>query len=309
MNAGVRRLILRALCVAGMLIAALTALGTEIPFLSGRVADTAGILSGTTIDDITRLLKEHEDSTSNQVAVLTIASLEGEAIEAFSIRVVESWKLGRKDRDNGVLLLVSRDDRKVRIEVGRGLEGALPDITCGSIIRREILPRFKSGDFDGGVLEGTRAILQAIAGEYVATESDANDSVDPIALIVAGGLFLFVVGTFTMIGIVTRGAQSWFLYLFLIPFWAAFPMALLGFTVGGILLGTYLLGFPVAKLLLPATDWGKRLQKGFQARTGTSSGSGSGFSSGGWSSSSGSSGSSFSGGGGSFGGGGSSGSW
>jgi uncharacterized protein len=297
----------RILFAAGAFLLAWHALCAEVPFLSGRVNDTAGMLSIDTYQQLTKLLKDHEDSTSNQVVVLTVSSLEGESIEAFSIRVVEAWKLGQKDRDNGVLLLVARDDRKVRIEVGRGLEGALPDITCGSIIRNVIIPRFKAGDFDGGVKEGTVAVLHAIAGEYVVAPDDSSEDLDPMGMLIAGGLFLVVVGTFTMIGILNKGAQSWFLYLFLIPFWAAFPMAILGLKIGGVFFGSYIVGFPLLKVLLPQTGFGARWQKSFNGHAGSGSSWSSGSSSG-WSSSSSSS-SSFSGGGGSFGGGGSSGSW
>ena len=109
-------------------------LGTEVPYLSGRVNDVAGVLSNSTHAELESLLKAHEDSTSNQVVVLIVPGLEGESLEGYSIKVAETWKLGRRGKDNGVLLLVARDDRKVRIEVGRGLEGDLTDQLCGMII-------------------------------------------------------------------------------------------------------------------------------------------------------------------------------
>ena len=151
---------------------------TPVPFLGSRVNDTAEMLSSGTVQDLETLLKVHEDSTSNQVVVLTIPALQdGETIEQFSIRVADIWKIGQKGKDNGVILIVSRDDHKVRIEVGRGLEGALPDITSGSIIRHEIVPRFKGGDFDEGVKSGVAGILAAIRGEYQADgESTGDDS-------------------------------------------------------------------------------------------------------------------------------------
>ncbi|HEX9005821.1 MAG TPA: TPM domain-containing protein [Bacteroidota bacterium] len=285
---------------------------TVVPYLTGRVVDEAGILSPATVASLEAMLKAHEDSSSDQVVVLTIPALsDGETIEQFSIRVAEEWRIGRAGKDNGVLLIVARDDRKVRIEVGRGLEGVLPDITCGSIIRHEIIPRFKDGDFDGGVTEGTRSILGSIRGAYTADTSweSPDGGVDLAGLIIGGSIFLVVVGTFTLIGILMPGCASWFLYAFLIPFWAAFPMALLGGTAGLTLLIIYLVGFPLTKLLLPRTPLGKRLPKlgtwtrgGTAAWSSSSSGSGSG-----WSSSGGSS--SFSGGGGGFSGGGASGGW
>ncbi len=138
----------------------------DVPFLSGYVNDQAEMLSAGTVQALDRELHAFEDSTSNQVVVLTVTDLGGEGLEEFSCRVARTWRLGQKGKDNGVLLLVSRDDRKVRIEVGTGLEGDLTDVTCGLIIRSRILPRFRNADFDGGVLDGVHAILDAIRGSF-----------------------------------------------------------------------------------------------------------------------------------------------
>jgi uncharacterized protein len=279
---------------------------TEVPYLSKRVTDAADVLSATTIQDLERRLKAHEDSTSNQVAVLTIASLEGEALEAFSIRVVDTWKLGQKERDNGVLLLVVTQDRKVRIEVGRGLEGSLPDITCGTIIRKDIVPRFKEGDYDGGVAAGVDGILRAIRGEYTA-DPDTPESEDLAPMLIGTLLFVVVVGVFTLLAIFMRGGATWFLYLFLMPFWFAFPAAMYGFPVGVTLFSIYAVGFLILKFYFSRTAAGKAFHERWAKKTGTWSTSSGGWSSGGGGSSSG--GSSFSGGGGGFSGGGASGSW
>jgi len=297
---------LRPFAAVVCLIVAASALDTEVPFLSRRVNDVAGILSAGTVSSLEALLKAHEDSTSNQVAVLTIASLEGESIEEYSIHVVDEWKLGQKGKDNGVLLLVVRDDRKVRIEVGRGLEGDLPDITCGSIIRKQILPRFKEGDYDAGVHDGIQAILAAIHGSYVA-EAEETGGDDFWGRVFAAALFLVVVGLFTAIMLFTPGGGGWFLYFFLIPFWLAFPPAILGATPGLIVFAVYALGALVTRLLFRNTVAGRSIQKKFGGSGVFASGSSSGWSSGssGFSSSS----SSFSGGGGGFSGGGASGSW
>lgn len=146
----------------------------EVPPLRGHVNDTAGMLSSDTIRQIELKLTEHEKATSNQVVVLTVPSLEGEILEEYSVRVAHEWKLGQKDRDNGILLFISRDDRKIRIEVGYGLEGILPDAVCSRIIRNEIKPSFKKGDFDAGVKAGTDAILGTIKGEYTAAPSETR---------------------------------------------------------------------------------------------------------------------------------------
>jgi len=288
------------------LVLVATATATEIPFLSRRVNDVAGILSAGTVSSLETILKQHEDSTSNQIAVLTIESLEGETIEQYSIRVVDEWKLGQKGKDNGVLLLVSRDDRKVRIEVGRGLEGDLPDITCGSIIRKQILPRFKEGNYDAGVTDGIEAILAAIKGSYVAEaeEADGSGFGDLGSRLFAGAIFIVVVGIFTAIAIFTPAGGGWFLYFFLMPFWLVFPPAILGSRTGLTVFGIYAVGALIAKLWFNQSPAGRKLQKSF-----VGSGVFSSSSSGRWSSGSSSSSSSFSGGGGGFSGGGASGSW
>ncbi len=139
----------------------------EIPELGGRrLHDEAHVLSPMTVEWLDRQLKVFEDSTSNQMAILIVKSLDGETIEQYGIRVADKWKLGTKDRDNGVILLISIDEHKARIEVGQGLEGTLPDIRCNQIIRNEIAPRFRRDDYDGGVTAAVDAISQSIKGEY-----------------------------------------------------------------------------------------------------------------------------------------------
>jgi len=275
--------------------------GQSVPFLSARVNDYAGILSSQTVFDLENELKEHETKTSNQVAVLTVGNLEGYSIEEFSMKVVETWKLGQKEKDNGVLLLVSRDDRKLRIEVGDGLEGVLTDALSSQITRREIVPRFKNGDYDGGITAGVKAILGTIEGTYVAEADDVSSSEggfeDIGEKIVGLGIFSFVVGMFTFIGLFQKGAVSWFLYVFLMPFWLAFPWAILGTFIPFIV---YVILFPILKVFLQKNPATKRWSEKW-----VSTGSGWSSSGGGWSSGGGG----FSGGGGSFSGGGSSGSW
>jgi len=277
----------------------------SIPYLSARVNDYAGILSSQTIFDLENQLKEHEKKTSDQVAILTVADLEGQSIEEYSIKVAETWKLGQKDKDNGVLLLISRDDRKLRIEVGDGLEGVLTDAASSQIIRHEIVPYFKNSDYDGGVKAGVNAILGTIEGTYVASGDDDGSlegGFEGIGeKILALGIFGFVVGIFTLIALFQKGPVSWFLYVFLIPFYAAFPLAILGTIVPLIV---YVVLFPILKIFMKTNPAAKKWSEKWTA-------AGSAFG-GGWSSSGGSwssGGGGFSGGGGSFSGGGSSGSW
>jgi uncharacterized protein len=144
-----------------------TALALEVPPPPDTyVTDRAGILSSETEARLELILAQFEAATSNQVVIATFPSLEGESLEDFSIRLAERWKPGQKEKDNGVILLIFRDERQIRIEVGYGLEGALPDVLAGEIIQNAIVPNFKAGQFDQGALQGTQAILQAIQGEY-----------------------------------------------------------------------------------------------------------------------------------------------
>lgn len=139
----------------------------SIPDHAGRwVHDEAGILNSETVQKLEYALKSERDSTSNQVAILVVSSLEGDEISSYANRVFSEWKLGQEDKDNGVLLVVAVEDRKVRIEVGYGLEGNLTDLLSSRIIRNEIAPQFRRGDYESGVVVGTVSILQAIHGAY-----------------------------------------------------------------------------------------------------------------------------------------------
>jgi uncharacterized protein len=274
----------------------------EVPFLGGRVNDTAEMLSFGTVNELEMILKAHEDTTSDQVVVLTIPKLEDESLEEYSMKVVDTWKLGQAGKDNGVLLLIVRDDRKLRIEVGKGLEGVLTDAISGAIIRNEITPRFREGKYDEGVKAGVHAILATIGGTYTAPEQEPTSSMDIVAVIMGMLIFTIVTGTFTLVGISSKGFVSWFLYVFLMPFWLMFPFAFLGTVVPFVV---YVIAFPVLKILLARNP---AFQKKLLRWAPSTSGGGSGWSSrssGGWSSSGGG----FSGGGGGFSGGGSSGSW
>ena len=302
-------------------LAVFPAFAVDVPFLTGRVTDNAQILSDETRKAVTANLKAHEEKTTNQIAVLTVPTLEGVSIEEYAVTVFNTWKLGQKGKDNGILLIVAPKDRKLRIEVGYGLEGTMTDGIAGSIIRNAITPFFKNNDYDRGIDEGVRAIInvleggQALAetaksGEDVKKSSALDLEVADISITekILFGAFIFgIIGLFTAVGILTPG-MGWFLYFFLIPFWATFPIVVLGTSGTLYLLITYIVGFPIAKLLLTRTDWYKKAQKDLKTKGsanigGFTVGSGGGGSS--WSSG----GSSFSGGGGSSGGGGASGSW
>src|SRR5207249_9166701 len=135
------------LCAAALW--AIAVLAADVPFLTGRVVDNAEILKPATREALNRTLKTHEDATGNQIAVLTIKTIDGESVEEFATKVFENWKLGKKGKDNGVLVVVVPQDRKMRIEVGYGLEGTLTDVAASRIIRNLMTPKFKAGDYDG----------------------------------------------------------------------------------------------------------------------------------------------------------------
>jgi len=302
--------------LAVALAVAAPAAAKEVPFLSGHVVDEAHLLPPDRAAALEEKLTRFEAETTAQVVVLTVDSLEGDPLEDYSVRVAQKWGLGQAKADNGVLLLISRDDRKLRIEVGYGLEGALTDLQSGRIIRNVIVPRFKAGDYPGGIDAGVDAILGAIQGEPGAVPEDTGpapgQNLDLGARALMGLIFFLVVGLFSMIALFTKGCQSWFLYLFLMPFYFTFPLAIFG--AGGAILGViWVVAFPILRLFFDHTSRGKHVMKttpwlhslSTWAATSSSRGGRGGFGGGGFSGGGGG----FSGGGGSFGGGGASGSW
>src|SRR6478752_2765555 len=136
-----------------------------VPPLVGRVVDQTGTLASGDVASLNQTLRNFEARKGSQIAVLIVPSTEGEAIEQFSLRVAETWKIGRKKIDDGALIVVAKNDRRLRIEVGYGLEGALTDVTSKRIIDEIITPKFKSGDFAGGVSAGVDRIIRVIDGE------------------------------------------------------------------------------------------------------------------------------------------------
>ena len=268
----------------------------EVPYLAGRVNDQADLLDGGFESQLEENLRLLEEETGAQVAVLTIPTLDGDPIEDFSMRVVETWKLGREDADDGVLILIARDDRRMRIEVGYGLEGVLTDAQSGRIIDQLMAPRFREGDFSGGIGAAVDAVSSAIRGEPVDLPERQSQStgVNPASFI-----FLLIFGLpFIGTALTARGGAGWIVGIFLIPFFFAFPAAIFGVTIGKIAAIAWTIAFPALRLILPKTEAGK----GTGSRSGTfwgpfiGGGGGGGFTGGG-----------FSGGGGSFGGGGASG--
>ena len=140
------------------------AAGPDFPQLTGRVVDQAGILTPSTRAGLTEMLAQFEQATGQQVVVVTLRSLQGYPIEDFGYQLGRKWGIGQKGKNTGALLIVAPNERKVRIEVGYGLEGTLTDAASRTIIEREILPSFRNGDFNGGVVAGTAAIVALLGG-------------------------------------------------------------------------------------------------------------------------------------------------
>jgi len=159
-----------------LLFLTLQAHALGVPDLRGYVNDYAGMISNPARAKLEEELKAFEQSDSTQLVILTLPSLGGETLEDYSIRVVEAWKIGQARKDNGILLLVSKNDRKIRIEVGRGLEGRVTDLMAGRIVDLVITPRFKRGDYDGGVAAGVDALIDATRGEFGAEQKDSREA-------------------------------------------------------------------------------------------------------------------------------------
>ncbi len=274
-----------------LLIAGAAGALVPVPAHEGRVTDLTGTLSAEQEARLEESLRLFEARQGSQIAVLLVPTTQPEAIEQYSIRVVEDWQLGREDVDDGALLLIANDDRNMRIEVGYGLEGALNDATAKRIIAEIITPYFRDGDFYEGIRAGVLAMMKVIAGEPLPPPSDRDDDGDgPVSLLPGIVLFTFIFGHMFR-GVIGR-----------------FPAALgtaavftgVAWLVIGSLLVALLFGLVIfAVLLFTGVSGGRGLGYGGYHSAG-------GFGGGGLS---GGGGGGFRGGGGSFGGGGASGSW
>jgi uncharacterized protein len=283
-------------------------LALNVPPLRARVNDYAGMLSQGVVRQLELLLEGFEQKESTQIVVLTIPSLEGEVLEEFSIRVAEQWKIGHKGLDNGAILLISRADRKLRIEVGYGLEGRLTDLMAGRIISGIIVPEFKAGHFDQGVLNGVQAMIDVVRGEFKAEDRKVSRRVgsrDLIHVIPLLFLFVFIVFWFGRVSRPLGTAAGGFLMPFLASTVYSPGLGVLAALAGvGLIAGFILSILPGFAPGSGSLHHGRRPRGGFDDPGGFSSGWG-GFSGGGGAFGGGG----FSGGGGGFGGGGASGSW
>lgn len=269
----------------------------DVPPLSGRVNDAAGILSAGTRRQLEAVLGDLERTDSTQIVVLILPSLAGEDLEGFSMRTAEAWKIGHRGLDNGAILLIAVKERKLRIEVGYGLEGRLTDLESGRIIRNVIVPRFKEGNFDQGVSDGIAAMIGVVKGEFQAPEQPLRPKSrggGMNGIVFALFAFFFFIN---VLGRLRRGV-------------GAVAGGILAPVIGGVFFGAggiWLLALIFLGLMagLAASFIGGPLSSGHgRGRTGYwggGFGGGGGFSSGGFGG--------FSGGGGGFGGGGASGGW
>jgi uncharacterized protein len=256
------------------LLFSLPAFAAELPALTGRVVDNAQLIDTGTKSSIESKLAAYEAKTSTQIVVATITSLDGEAIEPFANRLFRTWGLGQAGTNNGVLLLVARDDWKMRIEVGYGLEGTLTDLHSKLIIENTMVPAFRAGDLSGGISKAVDDIISVLSGDESSIQpppAGVSDYVAPL---------------------VDRFVPAIFITIWIVVFFGGMAMAILPPIFG-------------RKIGPNKYHW---LGMDITVTSGGSSSSGSGWSSGSSSSSS-SSGGGFSGGGGSSGGGGASGSW
>jgi uncharacterized protein len=292
----------RALLLALLLISGLASADVAVPPLTARVTDQTATLTAAQVSSLTQILADFETRKGTQIAVLIVATTQPESIEQYSIRVVEQWRLGRKRVDDGALLIVAKNDHTMRIEVGYGLEGALTDVISARIIREIITPRFRDGDFYGGISDGINRMISVVDGEPLPAPSTGmlNSSRTLswpfilIAVVVLGQLSRALFGRFPgalVTGGVT-GAGTWFLFGLATM---AIPVALVGFFAT-------LLGGSSGRIIGPGSPggFGGGIGGGFGGGFGGFGGGGGSFGGGGGG---------FSGGGGGFGGGGASGSW
>ena len=181
------------LCIlAGVALAAF-----NFPALTGRVTDQANIISGPAKASIEAKLQNLEDKSSIQLVVATVNSLDGGDIESYANGLFRAWKLGMAKKNNGVLFLIAPNDRKMRIEVGYGLEGVLTDAVSSVIIRSAVVPRFKAGDFSGGIERGVDAIIEVLSSDTSewtkrAAEQSMSETIDQLAPIILFILFMFI---------------------------------------------------------------------------------------------------------------------
>lgn len=204
--------LLRLICLTFALgfVGAHMSAAADWPALTGRVVDNAGLMSAAGRKALEAELAAFEQKSSDQIVVATIPSLEGAALEDYANGLFRHWGLGQAQENNGVLLLIARDDRKMRIEVGYGLEGALTDALSKVIIESALIPAFRAGDFEKGITDGVRDIIAVLSGDAAELESrakrnsDRSGSEDSWIFYAFAGVFLFIFVRSTLFPILAR---------------------------------------------------------------------------------------------------------
>jgi len=195
-------------CLVLITAIAVSAQGT-LPKPAGRITDLANVIDAGTEADLDRRIDGLEQKTSSEIAVVTVPSLDGVPVEDYAVRLFKEWGVGQARQDNGVLVLVAPNEREMRIEVGYGLEGILPDGLAGQIIREQFIPRFREDDYNGGIRDGVVRVIeiverqQVLTAEELATFNETNSD-EPPAWIIIPFLGLFVTIGFTMVGVGLR---------------------------------------------------------------------------------------------------------
>ncbi|WP_339842830.1 TPM domain-containing protein [uncultured Halopseudomonas sp.] len=193
--------LLALLLFSSAVVAQVPAAEVTLPELTGRVVDQAEMVGPQTEARLTQMLAAHEQATGEQVVIVTVPDLQGRSIEEFGVDLGRAWGIGEADEDTGALLIVARDDRKIRIEVGYGLEGRLTDAQSSAIINSIITPAFRAGNFEQGIAEGSAAMVQVLGGDPLKTASGRPVSADGDKP--PGGLFVILF--FVVISLI-RGA-------------------------------------------------------------------------------------------------------
>jgi len=305
-----KKILLIILILSGFVFSSFANITDSFPNLSGRVVDNAKLLTKDQRETLSSILKAHEEKTSNQIVIVSLNSLEGYDIADYSYQLGRYWGIGQKDKDNGVLLVISLNDRKLRIEVGYGLEGALTDKISHEIIEYTLKPAFKKQQYYIGINNATEKIIEAINGEYINhPQAQINDNTNEfIPLVFFAIIFLSVFGNSfsralrkqTLYKVTKSSIPSSFFAFFVYAMGSAFTaysliLALIIFIV------VFVFNFINTK----DVDFDKLKSIKSNSSNNYTSGYGGSFGSGGFSSSSGG----FGGGGGGFGGGGASGGW
>lgn len=274
----------------------------NFPKLTGRVVDVANILTPEVKNQLTQTLKEEEDKTSNQIVVVVLNTLNGYSIEEYAYQLGRFWGIGQKNKNNGVILLISMSERKMRIEVGYGLEGALTDAISKEIIENTLKPNFKAQQYEQGILKAVDKIITVIKGEYITKPENSSKNESFIVLMI----LVFIL--FSLLNKFSKYIKNQFLYKISSPFMVSSLFSLVlsflaFFTVYyyilGIILFLILFIFSIKTEFEQNVDFNeiikkdKKIEEMFGGTSGGSSSSSDSFSSGG----------------GSFGGGGASGNW